>query len=688
MMSLKSRLFFNINAGACNRELVENWVVRAQPACLFVMDGYDWLLRLHTLSPHSRLIHRTYVQEEGVYHITNKPEDVAERLLAEYGPSDIVYHTLLNEPDELTAREWFIKLIEYGVPRGLRFAVGEFAASKSFYYEDFQSGFWDEFLATIHKYRDSVVLTVHEYTMGSLGAYFMEDTKRFGIGDPNNLMYSEAYLPEYFCKNTPRIDGRRYWHLRRTDLLIKRMRDMGMDPPEIHITEAGFDRMPDMQGTAPWAEWERQGLHVWGVSSIPRLLDIMLSPQRDKLNVLLRQILWLDQVLYPPEYTSINLFAINENWSDKTHHYPDVNIGGLVEDIVTWGSKEKPVGTVGGVVDLAQYLVKPGPAYKLLYFGQHEEICQLQRHGDAMYQVKNGNWEQLWVAPYEGEDWIWRGRDVSPNEQQYYDVGSSGGGHVFYGAPWVKRFASEGEKFTTDKIVAFHNKVTNENDSVYETVDRIQFITWLESIELSGVVVDDVVILGWENYERYVYARGIGLVGWTNQFEEEFWVSRIVSFRETPPIPKYTHLMVNPVDPKPDFSYLGEETMSYDRTCVKARSTEAGTNIREQPTVKSPVIDMLMGWRYVRVTSNVAQAEKLSWDKIEWDGRVGYVASKYTQYVPLEDMFCEEESDPNNLLRLAEQLMQEAEQTWAVVDEGFLTMQDTLNKLISAIKNM
>jgi GH25 family lysozyme M1 (1,4-beta-N-acetylmuramidase) len=71
---------------------------------------------------------------------------------------------------------------------------------------------------------------------------------------------------------------------------------------------------------------------------------------------------------------------------------------------------------VESAIDLLPYLRGDGRIYEVRHPSGSTETFQCQTDGDTFYQVKNGQWEQL----YADNDFIWRGADTSPGGGRFY----------------------------------------------------------------------------------------------------------------------------------------------------------------------------------------------------------------------------------------------------------------------------
>jgi hypothetical protein len=204
-------------------------------------------------------------------------------------------------------------------------------------------------------------------------------------------------------------------------------------------------------------------------------------------------------------------------------------------------------------IDMLDYIRGDGRVYDVEFqFPGHTwesgvERMQTQIEGRRFFQVKGGpgatdhNWEELW---YDNQ-YIRRGTDISPSEDEYYTIEEDGE----YGQKWIPRIVRVGDKHLAVPLVIFRYKSNGQNVS---GKDPYRFEHWIELKKIhasytfeSGITLNDVVeIWGYLddagkfglNFERYFYARGFGLVGWTDPTKN--WRSYIKDIR----VENVTHL--------------------------------------------------------------------------------------------------------------------------------------------------
>ncbi len=184
-------------------------------------------------------------------------------------------------------------------------------------------------------------------------------------------------------------------------------------------------------------------------------------------------------------------------------------------------------------IDLLPYLRGDGRLYEMKHIfqtaaGLHigQQRIQTQTEGRRFYIVKNNEWEELWYD----DDFIYRGTDTSPGNGNFYTLMEDSR----YGSPWVPRHMAPNHFFRRSPTVVSRRKQDcNVNFQLSGT-----HVTWIrlekvhaqfrlpdsEGEESTGMVVKDVAELAaYSDYdgrpanrpfERYYYAKGLGMVMW------------------------------------------------------------------------------------------------------------------------------------------------------------------------------
>lgn len=183
--------------------------------------------------------------------------------------------------------------------------------------------------------------------------------------------------------------------------------------------------------------------------------------------------------------------------------------------------------------DLLPYLRGDGRLYEMKHIFQMpngplvgQQRLQTQIEGNRFYQTKNSEWEELWAD----ERFIYRGADTSPGSGNFYILMDG----ERYGSPWIPRHMSIGQTFRRSVNVVSRRKgncmINSHLSGRHVTWARLEALH--ESLTLPdvegrpgrGIRLADVAVLAAFNeangrpvekpFERYYYAKGIGLVMW------------------------------------------------------------------------------------------------------------------------------------------------------------------------------
>lgn len=168
---------------------------------------------------------------------------------------------------------------------------------------------------------------------------------------------------------------------------------------------------------------------------------------------------------------------------------------------------------VTGLIDVVPYLKGSNRLYSL----NSNELVQSQLLDGKINhwrQVKNANWEEL---AYDNQ-YIYRGTDTSPNENEYYVLLVDGK----RGAPWCPRYWEPGKPFRRSNEVRFFSKKTGQpSRHPYTDTSYLEMVAYWPTLTFpSGITLPDVIELVWyydaaaKPEEHYFYAANYGLVAW------------------------------------------------------------------------------------------------------------------------------------------------------------------------------
>lgn len=191
------------------------------------------------------------------------------------------------------------------------------------------------------------------------------------------------------------------------------------------------------------------------------------------------------------------------------------------------------VAPVAAQMDLLPYLQGDGRLYEMKHIFQTaggqligQQRVQTQTDGGRFYVSKNQEWEELWA---DG-DFIYRGSDTSPGMGNFYTLTENGR----YGSPWTPRKMAIGQAFLRSPTVTSRRKsncaINPQLSGLHQTWIKLEArherltLPDVEGRPTGGIKIQDVIVLtahhnhsnqpSAQPFERYYYARNVGLVMW------------------------------------------------------------------------------------------------------------------------------------------------------------------------------
>jgi hypothetical protein len=190
-----------------------------------------------------------------------------------------------------------------------------------------------------------------------------------------------------------------------------------------------------------------------------------------------------------------------------------------------------PVGDVDLLPYMAGVTSGNGPLYELQTSWGPQERVQTQWHGDRFLTTKGNevkaNWEERWTD----DEWIYFGTDTSESETRYYTQRDGDK----YGAVWCPRRMTVGQSAYREPHLTHYSKLDCQPVNSGVVPSYLHFIEGPKAYTFdSGIMLDDVIELGFSFapdglsfVERYLFAKGFGLVGWFSQDGRYSWISEI-----------------------------------------------------------------------------------------------------------------------------------------------------------------
>lgn len=181
--------------------------------------------------------------------------------------------------------------------------------------------------------------------------------------------------------------------------------------------------------------------------------------------------------------------------------------------------------------DMALFMIGDGRLYEVWHSNDSQARHQTQVEGTRFYHTKgdevSAEWEELWTT----EQFIVRGVDTSPGNNQYYVAYDTPG---VVGGVWSPRFWDVGDLFERNTFITFHNKEDCSLVASGFQQSWLQFLGFYQSYTFgSGITLYNVIELAWllsptaAPTETYFYAVGYGLVGWTSVDRGFSYISEI-----------------------------------------------------------------------------------------------------------------------------------------------------------------
>jgi murein DD-endopeptidase MepM/ murein hydrolase activator NlpD len=135
---------------------------------------------------------------------------------------------------------------------------------------------------------------------------------------------------------------------------------------------------------------------------------------------------------------------------------------------------------------------------------------------------EGGEYERLGLRPFQGKEWIFRFDDTSESPTRFYAHYLPNGGPI--GAPWLPRYATVGEWYTTSKFVQHYLKAGCAKQDGGDVVDKLRVMAGPRSVTYpqSGVTLQDVITIEWSGGEQYDFAVGRGCVAFRDA-DRTFW---------------------------------------------------------------------------------------------------------------------------------------------------------------------
>lgn len=169
-------------------------------------------------------------------------------------------------------------------------------------------------------------------------------------------------------------------------------------------------------------------------------------------------------------------------------------------------------------IDLLPYLKGDGRIYMIqASWGPQEKLRTVDMGAGWFRQQKNREWEELFLT---NDGFIARGVDTSPGNNRYYRLRDE---PTQNWSRWIPRTMAVGQVYQRNPWIYWHSlDDCRQLQPAVRSASVIDFVKHHErfSFTLTNRSLTDVVELAWRFtpggpwIERYLYAKGYGLVGW------------------------------------------------------------------------------------------------------------------------------------------------------------------------------
>ncbi len=266
------------------------------------------------------VIYRRYEDgDNGLWWKYKDPAAYLDLLLRESGQDKSIWYHVHNEPlpDDKSRDDfmnWTAAIIELAVQRDIRLCVGNLAiAAMSVGVADVNK--WDTLLRALGKYADrkidgvgQILMGVHEYTHALL-PWGCADRDPRDLTNPAKIVQANWPTPAEV-----RSKPDKNWHIYRSEWFVSRIQALTGKTPQVVITEAFHDRMPNIEMQFKDATAAIDAIAGRKVKGVPTLIQYWnnMFPQWKAVRALCEQYLWAEK-LYPNYYLGFAIFS----W---THH--------------------------------------------------------------------------------------------------------------------------------------------------------------------------------------------------------------------------------------------------------------------------------------------------------------------------------------------------------------------------------
>lgn len=659
----KFRFGFNINGNNVGDETYFlNFIEKLRPSWVLVMSNQTLANKIiDRTNGQTTVIDRAYSGHDGSQWQFMSPRDYAQELMG--GKNKHLWKYILNEPWAGTAElkklvNWVSEVVAIMTDNGFKVVAPNFPTGNGETWQ-IDAGYFDPLLYRMNERRGNALFATHEYAGIALPAG-VGLTSSWDMLDKEKMHPSKwvdvSDLGDFMNKRTEHL-----WHLLRSSWYLVRAKELGIPTLDVVITEFGWDRLPDMtqgQNHIFDALQKRYGIAntysvLQGPYSLANIWDYYWKDLGwSTAKAIVEQFRWADSI-YPDNYLSLMPFmwTVGDMWSDN-RGYDYAKDYELHEMLIEWSNElhnddDNGIPTVPPVidpipepeppidegnddmVDILEYLKGDGRTYELAYefpIGTDTQWSVIQTdlvpNQSTFFHTKGhygypAMWEELWYD----NNFVYRGTDTSPSMDELYNVYENAN----YGQRWIPRFVKEGDIHLAVPTVYFWFKkagangepvpVPNKAPYPFPHYIKVKKIYDRYTFQESGITLNGVLHLeGYTQrdgklgdiFEEYWYAKGFGLVGWSNSADWKSWIRST-----TPSNPQKlqrmniswltlpAHALPEPIEPTPTPDPTPEpepdnNTFPLDDSRwlkIYASSTgTTGTRVRQRPTTSSTTV--------------------------------------------------------------------------------------------------
>lgn len=316
-----SKIGYNINLSAINNQAIID-ADKSDADMHTLMTASDdasrqislWKAQLGA----KRIAWRKYSKLEGNWSVFPSNEEIVNQWEHE-GHKDVIRDDPANEPalnanDVQTNKDYVanrVDLLHKAGSQGITVAVGAFSVGTP-HHDMISSGIYDPLIRAVVE--GGHYFSVHEYCPGIPGAG--------DVFEYEALLNPETVVAKMQAARWP--FGDEYWLLRRSDRFVMQARQMGIADPQIIVTEAFIDLIPDAVDVLNKLR-DEYGIPAYnndmrGVLAWRKYLAVAFPDKTYEQAIAYLTRFVAEKVFYPDYIKGVCLFALNKLWDEPEGH--------------------------------------------------------------------------------------------------------------------------------------------------------------------------------------------------------------------------------------------------------------------------------------------------------------------------------------------------------------------------------